>query len=66
MDYKYKGSILGMEQLGCIHDKTDFIKGIIYFTIPLTFTEEQLKRSSHAFKEMFGLMLKYKIKEENK
>jgi hypothetical protein len=65
MDYKYKATILAMEQLDCIHDKTDLINDSIYFTIPSTFTEEQIKRSSHAFKELFGLTFKYKVNEDN-
>ena len=65
MSYKYKGTIMAMEQLGCIHDKTDLVNNFIYFTIPSSFTEEQLKRSSHVFKELFGLTLKYKVSGKN-
>ncbi len=60
MDYKYTGLIIGMEELGCKHIKTDFIDKLIYFDVPQNYTNEMLKRSTKAFKEILGLTLKFR------
>jgi hypothetical protein len=62
LDYKYEGLIIGMTGMKCIHDETDFLNSIIYFTIPKEMLGEKIRKASYAFKDICELTLKYKVK----
>jgi len=57
---RYNGIKIGMEQLGCIYIKTDKEKKEIFFDVPNSISDEQLKKMSHVYKEMLDLILRIK------
>lgn len=57
---RYNGMKMAMEELNCIHIKTDIQNQEIFFDVPNTISDEQLKRMSHAYKETLNLTLRIK------